>query len=61
MDFFKKPMFFGRLIREPTGFSNKSNEGAIKNELKELVRTSVEETFNGLLDREAEINRGGKI
>jgi hypothetical protein len=30
------------------------NEGAIKNELKELVRTSVEETLNGLLDQEAE-------
>jgi transposase-like protein len=30
------------------------NEGAIKNELKELVRNSVEETLNGLLDQEAE-------
>jgi transposase-like protein len=30
------------------------NEGAIKNELRELVRTSVEETLNGLLDQEAE-------
>ncbi len=29
------------------------NEGAIKNELKELVRSSVEETLNGLLDEEA--------
>lgn len=30
------------------------NEGAIKNELKELVRSSVEETLNGLLDQEAQ-------
>ena len=30
------------------------NEGAIKNELKDLVRNSVEETLNGLLDQEAE-------
>lgn len=30
------------------------NEGAIKNELKELVRNSVEETLNGLLDQEAQ-------
>ena len=30
------------------------NEGAIKNELKELVRNSVEETLNGLLEQEAE-------
>jgi hypothetical protein len=29
------------------------NEGAIKDELKELVRNSVEETLNGLLDQEA--------
>lgn len=29
------------------------NEGAIKQELKELVRSSVEETLNELLDREA--------
>lgn len=29
------------------------NEGAIKNELKELVRHSVEETLNGLLEQEA--------
>ena len=29
------------------------NEGAIKEELKELVRGSVEETLNGLLEREA--------
>jgi transposase-like protein len=30
------------------------NEGAIKNELKRLVRNSVEETLNGLLEREAQ-------
>jgi transposase-like protein len=30
------------------------NEAIIKDELKELVRTSVEETLNGLLDKEAE-------
>lgn len=29
------------------------NEGAIKNELKELVRGSVEETLNDLLEKEA--------
>ena len=30
------------------------NEGAIKSELKELVRSSVEETLNELLDQEAQ-------
>ena len=30
------------------------NEGIIKSELKELVRSSVEETLNGLLDAEAQ-------
>lgn len=30
------------------------NEGIIKSELKELVRNSVEETLNGLLEQEAE-------
>lgn len=30
------------------------NEGIIKSELKELVRNSVEETLNGLLDQEAQ-------
>jgi len=30
------------------------NEGAIKTELKELVRNSVEETLNGLLEQEAQ-------
>ncbi|MDO4540896.1 MAG: IS256 family transposase [Syntrophomonadaceae bacterium] len=36
------------------------NEGAIKQELKQLVRNSVEETLNELLDKEAEelINAG---
>jgi transposase-like protein len=34
------------------------NEGAIKNEIKELVRNSVEETLNGLLDQEAEALTG---
>lgn len=36
------------------------NEGIIKDELKELVRSSVEETLNGLLDKEAEelVNAG---
>ena len=29
------------------------NEGIIKEELKDLVRNSVEETLNGLLDKEA--------
>lgn len=29
------------------------NEGIIKNELKELVRSSVEKTLNGLLEQEA--------
>ena len=29
------------------------NEEIIKNELKELVRSSVEETLNGLLEQEA--------
>jgi len=37
------------------------NEGAIKQELKELVRTSVEETINNLLDEEAaELLRAGR-
>ena len=30
------------------------NEGIIKNELKELVRSSVEETLNGLLEQESQ-------
>ena len=30
------------------------NEAAIKSELKELVRSSVEETLNELLDQEAQ-------
>ena len=30
------------------------NEGAIKSELKELVRSSVEETLNDLLEQEAQ-------
>ena len=30
------------------------NEGIIKSELKELVRSSVEETLNGLLEQEAQ-------
>jgi len=30
------------------------NEGAIKSELKELVRSSVEETLNELLEQEAQ-------
>lgn len=30
------------------------DEGAIKSELKELVRNSVEETLNGLLEQEAQ-------
>jgi transposase-like protein len=29
------------------------NEGAIKHELKELVRSSVEETINNMLEQEA--------
>ncbi len=29
------------------------NEGIIKNELKELVRSSVEDTLNGLLEAKA--------
>ena len=37
------------------------NEGAIKQELKELVRTSVEETINTLLDQEAaELLKAGR-
>jgi transposase-like protein len=37
------------------------NEGAIKNELKELVRNSVEETLNKLLEQEAsELLKAGK-
>jgi len=37
------------------------NEGAIKQELKELVRHSVEETLNGLLDQEAlELTNAGR-
>lgn len=37
------------------------NEGIIKDELKELVRNSVEETLNGLLDQEAEeLTKAGK-
>ena len=37
------------------------NEGAIKNELKELVRTSVEDTLNRLLDSEAsELLKAGR-
>ena len=31
------------------------NEGAIKSELKDLVRNSVEETLNGLLEQEAQV------
>ena len=31
------------------------NEGAIKNELKDLVRNSVEETLNGLLEQDAQV------
>ena len=39
----------------------KINEGAIKNELRELVRNSVEESLNGLLDQEAEqLTKAGK-
>jgi hypothetical protein len=34
------------------------NEGAIKNELKERVRSGVEETLNGLLDQDAEALTG---
>lgn len=37
------------------------NESAIKNELKELVRNSVEETLNGLLEQEAQaLTNAGK-
>lgn len=37
------------------------NEGAIKQELKGLVRNSVEETLNGLLDQEAqELTQAGR-
>ena len=37
------------------------NEGAIKQELKELVRNSVEETLNELLEREAsELLKAGR-
>jgi putative transposase len=37
------------------------NEGAIKQELKELVRNSVEETLNGLLEQEAsELTKAGR-
>ena len=37
------------------------NEGGIKSELKELVRNSVEETLNGLLEQEAEhLTNAGK-
>lgn len=37
------------------------NEGAIKQELKELVRSSVEETLNDLLDKEAqELTQAGR-
>jgi putative transposase len=37
------------------------NEGAIKNELKELVRHSVEVTLNGLLEQEAaELTSAGR-
>ena len=37
------------------------NEEVIKDELKELVRNSVEETLNGLLDQEAEqLTKAGK-
>jgi hypothetical protein len=38
------------------------NEGIIKEELKELVRNSVEETLNGLLDKEAlELTQCGQV
>ncbi len=39
------------------------NEAIIKEELKNLVRNSVEETLNNLLDKEAEdlTNAGEKI
>jgi len=37
------------------------NEGVIKQELKELVRHSVEETLNNLLDQEAdELTNAGR-
>ena len=37
------------------------NEKVIKDELKELVRNSVEETLNGLLDQEAtQLTQAGK-
>jgi len=37
------------------------NENVIKDELKELVRNSVEETLNGLLDQEAaQLTQAGK-
>jgi len=37
------------------------NEGAIKQELKELVRHSVEETLNNLLEQEAaELTNAGR-
>ncbi len=37
------------------------NEGVIKEELKDLVRKSVEETLNELLDKEAEaLTNAGK-
>ena len=37
------------------------NEGMIKQELKDLVRTSVEETINGLLDEEVKALTGRQI
>src|SRR5690606_37558262 len=37
------------------------NEGVIKRELKELVRSSVEETLNNLLEQEAaELTKAGR-
>ena len=37
------------------------NEGVIKGQLKELVRGSVEETLNGLLEQEAEALTQGDL
>jgi chemotaxis protein CheY-P-specific phosphatase CheC len=46
-----------KLTKEAAALSEKIihlNEGAIKSELKELVRSSVEETLNELLEQEAQ-------
>ena len=50
--------YHAKLTKEAAAMSEKIihlNEAAIKSELKELVRSSVEETLNELLEQEAQV------